>query len=71
MTFSQIVLRQQKLLALQAVLLSFFISSLMIVSAVVYAKTTLYDKQNESKKVKKIEQNKVFEQMYQGTPVRR
>ena len=71
MTLGQIILKQQRLLALQAVLLSFFISSIMVISAVVYAKTTLYDKHNNAQKIKKIEENKVFEQMYKGSQITR
>ncbi len=65
MTFTQIMQKQQKLLAVQTVLFSFLMSIVIIVSAVTYSKTTLYDKEKEAKKPKDIRENKTFEKMYQ------
>ncbi|MCV6606745.1 MAG: hypothetical protein OIF32_00910 [Campylobacterales bacterium] len=65
MTFSQVMERQQKLLAVQTVLFSFLMSLVVIVSAVTYSNTTLYDKEKEAKKPKNLRDNKTFERMYQ------
>lgn len=56
--------KQQKLIAFQAVLFSILFSIVVVVSAVVYSKTTLFDEEKDAKKVKKIDENKIFEEMY-------
>lgn len=63
MTFSQVLFKQQKLLALQAVLFSVLMSTVMVISAVVYSKTTLYDQNKDSGK-KGLREQKAFEKMF-------
>ena len=64
MKLLDIIYKQQKLITLQVLIFSLVFSVILVVSVLVYKKTTIYDEAKEAVRIKKIDKNKVFEQMH-------
>ncbi|PIE74144.1 MAG: hypothetical protein CSA19_01275 [Deltaproteobacteria bacterium] len=58
--------KQQNLLILQVVLLFTFLCVILVSVSFVYTKATIFDEEKEAKRVKKIDQNDMFQDMYKS-----
>lgn len=58
--------KQQKLLVLQILLLFTFLSVILVSVSVVYSKATIFDEEKDAKRIKKIDENTMFKEMYKS-----